>query len=377
MGFWDDVLSVTKDVGTSATRIVTDTGLDAASLSVDLANLATQGNFQNEMTSAQSGLDTARSEMSKAGVLTAAEAIEKNHFPLLKARQAEAKAKHAMVSAIYPAAKMLEAQLTDRSATLRGMASDIAGMQTLADQIHQSLSRVAAKAKSNMWVRIFDIDLSPLTTLSTASPKWDAIGQKIMIAEGVVAAGSGTGALAGVGMMAAAGRLKSGASTLGKVGKASKLLKIGKLVGRASAVLSIALIGLDIGMSVVELKKREDQLSKELDELNTGIADANIALSEMTRQLMDINMRILEIVDSVGTNEAGWDGWVDAQTDALRETATRAFSAEGLHQTALALARSSVGTPQNIRIMMVRSASPAISDADARDIIAYADKNIA
>ena len=66
----NDIASVTKDVGTSATRIVTDTA-------IDIANVSTGFQFNDEM-------EAAKQTMSDAGVLSAADAIKKNHYPFLE-----------------------------------------------------------------------------------------------------------------------------------------------------------------------------------------------------------------------------------------------------------------------------------------------------
>ena len=83
MSFWDDFAQGLKDVGTSAARIVTDTA-------IDIGDVATGFQFTGWM-------KAAKKTMSDAGVLSAADAIEKNHYPFLKTMERDAESKLAQI----------------------------------------------------------------------------------------------------------------------------------------------------------------------------------------------------------------------------------------------------------------------------------------
>src|SRR5690606_11814891 len=110
--------------------------------------------------------------------------------------------------------------------------------------------------------------------------EWERIGH-LVIASGVAGVASGVagvtsgGALARASKLAKAARAAGGAGTAKLSGPASKLAAVGKLAGRASGVLAVATIGLDIGMTFAQLEKRKDELADQLEQLDDALAEAD------------------------------------------------------------------------------------------------------
>ncbi len=358
---------VTKDVATSTTRIVTDTA-------IDIGNVATGFQFEDEMA-------TAKRKLSEAGIRSAAEAIESNRYGFLKDMEAQARAK---VDALYErigAGQRLEVEREQRVTDLFDM---LAQASLLAQMSLEAEALVGRAADIPEWQRRhIDLDGAKATlgALSVSAGQWEHISDLVIASgvAGVTSAAAGLGsskALAHAGKLAKAAKVARGAKAARLSGAASKFVAIGKLAGRASGVLALATVGLDIGMTFAALEHRKDELARQLRELDRGLADADEQLAAMRRELRDIEARIQQLLASVDPvqTEATWDDWVAVTEDALRRLRNQLTSLESIEDKARQLAHRTRGRGYGPhRIAYVASVDLSISYEQARAIIAAAD----
>lgn len=370
MGFWDDFAEVLKDVGTSATRIVTDTA-------IDLGNVATGFQFNEEM-------EAAKKEMSDAGILSPADAIEKNHYGFLKDMEKEARTKFDIVTTLYQEGQRVELE-RDRKATdleeMLNQANMLAQMSLEAQKLLEQATNIPDWQK---WADILDIPQVVLKKVNASVTKWDEVSKQIVLSGmGVNVAAGVTAGLAGLSSITkASSALKASlkaskvASVGSKAGKASKFLKIGKLAGKASVVLSVASIGLDIGLSVVELEAKKDTLEQNLRELNDGIAEANRDITSLRREIRQIRLRIYELLNSVDPvqTEGSWNSWVETTKRQLEKARERLVSFVSIREKAIKVAQFTKGQAYEDRVRLISSIDPEISEDEAKSIIADVDQ---
>jgi hypothetical protein len=356
----DTVKSVAKDVGTSTTRIVTDTA-------IDLADVGTGFQFSDE-------LDGAKKEMTDAGVLSAADAIEKNHYGFLKEMEDEARRKYDEVMKLYQQGTIAEAQRDQRANVLTDMLNDVSLLLQLYEEAKQQLEKASQIPNWQKWSQILDVpSVEPLQEVSTYTTQWDAVGQKVFQAKlGIDLSAGAAGGLSSLSAFVKTSKLMK----VSKLSKASKFLKIGKLAGRASAVLSVVSIGIDVGLSVVQLEERKAQLKEYLRDLNGGIAEAYQDLAELTAELREIELRISELLSSVhpAQTELTWDNWVEDKKDELNRLRNRLISVEGIRETAIKIAKASRNKSYEMRVELIMASDPSISEDEAKQIIADVDQ---
>ncbi len=350
----NEVASVAKDVGTSATRIVTDTA-------IDLANLGTGFQFNDDM-------EAAKKAMSDAGILSAADAIEKNHYGFLKDMENEARTKHKEITRLLTEGERIELQRDNRASVLERMLLDVDNLVQISDEVNQLLEKAAQIPGWEKWAKILDISPTPITDIDKYKTDWNEIGQRIIISRMSVDATSSVSALASLGLLAKASKLTKAS----KVSKASKFMKVGKLAGRASGVLAVASVGLDIGLSISELEAKKDKLEQYLKELNDGIAESNQDLTDLRGELREINLRIDELLNTIKPKqtEESWDNWVEDKAEALKKLRSRLVSFEGIRATAIKIAQSTKSLPYDVRVAMIVASDPSIDENEAKSIIA-------
>ena len=350
----DEVASVAKDVGTSATRIVTDTA-------IDLANVSTGFQFNEDM-------EAAKKAMSDAGILSAADAIEKNHYGFLKDMEDEARTKHKEITRLLKKGERIELKRDNRASVLERMLLDIDNLIQISNEVNQLLEKAAQIPGWEKWAKILDIFPTPVNDIDKYKSDWNEIGQRIVISRMSADAASGVSALASLGLLAKASKLTKAS----KASKASKFMKIGKLAGRASGVLAVASVGLDVGLSFAELEAKKDKLEQYLKELNDGIAESNQDLTDLRRELREINLRINELLNTIEPKqtEESWDNWVEDKAEALKKLRSRLVSFEGIRDTAIKIAQSTKSLPYDVRVAMIVASDPSIDEDEAKSIIA-------
>ena len=366
MGFFDDFakgfVTGVKDVGTSATRIVTDTA-------IDIGDVATGFQFSEEM-------DAAKKKMSEAGVLSAAEAIEKNHYGFLKDMEREAKEKVERVSELYKTGQQVE---RDRDKKADQLADMLAQADQLAQKSKDALALLAAAREIpdwQKWATILDIPQQELVQVEATVAKWNEIGQRISISSLSTSVASGvTGAISGLSTLAKAGSALKASKVTSAISKGSKFAKIGKLAGRSSAVLAVVTVGLDIGLSVAQLEAKKDTLEDNLEQLNDGIAEANRDITALRREMRAIQLRIDELLGSVEPRqtELSWDGWIEETTARLDAVRSRLVNPTAIIARAIEAAKDTRDLDYKSRLNLVTSVDLEISTEEARQIIADVD----
>ncbi|MBV6626864.1 MAG: hypothetical protein KI793_28655 [Rivularia sp. (in: Bacteria)] len=353
-----ETVSVATDVGTSATRIVTDTA-------IDIADIATGFQFSDDM-------GAAKKAMSDAGVLSAADAIEKNHYGFLKDMENEARTKNSEITRLFKEGQRIEIEMNNRASVLDNMLVNVKDLIQIGDEINEHLERASKIPGWEKWAQILDISPTPVNDIGKYTTDWNEVGKRIIISRMSLDATSSISALASVGLFAKASKL----TKLSKISKASKFLKVAKLAGRTSTVLAIASIGLDIGLSIAELEGKQDKLEKYLKELNDGIAESNQDLTDLRREIREINLRINELLNSVEPKqqEESWDNWVEDKAEELKQLRSRIVSVEGIHDKAIKVAQNTKSLPYNVRVRMIVAIDPSIDENEAKEIINLAKK---
>lgn len=377
MSFWDDFAQGLKDVGTSVTRIVTDTA-------IDIGDVATGFQFTDDM-------QAAKKTMSDAGVLSAADAIEKNHYPFLKTMERDAESKLAQVQSLFAQGQAEERKTTALMATLSDMCLDVSLLFQESLEARELLAEAKKIPNWKKWVTVLDIpaiSLDEIDKVSEASQKWETVGRSIQTSGLVVGAADGIAVLvalaalskgsklAKLGQVGTSAGLKTGAKASQVLVKSSKFIKVGKMAGKASGVLAVVTVGIDIGLSVVELEAKKSALEKTLSELNSGIAEAQKDLADLKRDNEGISGSIQSLLRSVSPpqTQGSWQSWVEATRASLRLGIVRLLSVSETIRRAEQKAEQTRGKPLDLRISYVAAIDPAISLEEARQIIDRIDR---
>jgi hypothetical protein len=157
-----DISSVATDVGTSATRIVTDTAIDTA-------NVITGFQFEKDM-------ENAKKTMSNAGVLSAADAIEKNHYGFLKDMEREARTKYEEIQRLYTAGQQVELQRNLQLNELNEMLMDVDLLAQMTLEAKQLLEKASQVPDWQKWAAMLDITLPSVQQIDSYVSKWDQVG---------------------------------------------------------------------------------------------------------------------------------------------------------------------------------------------------------
>ena len=375
MSFWSDFAEGLKDVGTSATRIVTDTA-------IDIGDVATGFQFSDEM-------QAAKQKMSDAGVLSAADAIEKNHYPFLEKMEKDAEKKLVQVQSLFNKGQAAESRGKELIETLSDMCADVSLLSQESLEAEALLAEARKIPHWEKWLIILEIppsSLSEIDQISVATQRWQAVGKSIATAGLVVGATDGAAALVALATLskgrkltklAKAGRaggssaLKASAKASKIMSKASKFMKIGKTAGRASGVLAVVTVGLDVGLSVAELEIKKSELEDTLAILNREIAAGKQALAAVQRENASIQSNINALLNSVQPPQTlgSWLAWVEDTRRDLRAVIERLITASGAIRRAEDKAVQTRGKPMTERIRRVAAVDPDISEAEARQII--------
>lgn len=385
-----DVLDVTKDIGTPILRIGTDSALD-------LANVATGFQFNGE-------LESAKETMSDVGLLSAAEAIEKNHYGFLEDMEAEATEKYNKISSLIDKGRALETKRDEKVVTLTDILVDVgflAQMSKEATEIFGKLTNIPGWEK---WAEMLELKLLPLEyQLAEYVNKWTEASGRIAQTQQIAGlAESATGTLGLLSEITRAAQASKAARTtttatkgtkatkganVGKAaklgqsgmkagGKASKFLKFGRMAGKASAVLAVATIGLDIGLSVSQLEDKKKKLESYIQELNDGIAEAEQDTSDLRSEIREIDLQMYSLIGNVNPSQTveSWPAWVAAQKIAFAEAREQLVSAAGIRERATKMAKNTQQKKYADRLKLVADVDISISEEDAVSIIAEVDK---
>ncbi|MCC5619990.1 hypothetical protein [Nostoc sp. CHAB 5715] len=391
MSFWNDFAEgftrTIKDIGTSVTRIVTDTA-------IDLGNVVTGFQFQDKM-------DEAKQTLKDAGLLSAADAIEKNYYSFLPAMKEQVKNEHDELTRLYPIAQNAERTRNDADRKLGKMLDDIKILAQSSLEAENLFAQANQIPYWQEWAKLSHVPVDTLKNLKNSCAKWDAICQKILISRGVANVGDGVAAttsiiISRIGKASAVvvkdaelletGEISAetaealeGVEVIGETaeiaGTVGRLAKIGELAGDASAILAVAFIGLDIGLSVAQLEDQEATLKKNINDLTNGIALANKDITDMAQETNQIHTQIQELLRSVTppVEENNWNNWVKQQQDIITNDLTKLTSAKGIYERAFKMAKAHPDRPYDERIEDVQSIDDSITEDQAKQIISAAD----
>jgi hypothetical protein len=276
------------------------------------------------------------------------------------------------------------------------MLSDMCAEVTLLAQASSEAETLLSEAQKihewDKWATILDIPpviIAEVSRVNASAKKWEQVGKKIAMSSLIVGVVEGTAALAALAALSKAKRLtklsnlaRTGSATrtgtsaiVNTAAKSAKFLKVGKLVGRASGVLAIASLGLDIGLSVAELEQKNAQIKAVLAELDSDIAEANKDLSDLHQEKVEVLSRINELLASVEPpqTQASWPDWVEATGDTLKAAIDRLTSVKGIIERAKQKAAQTRGKPLEQRVSHVAAIDPNISAEEAEQIIKEVD----
>ena len=390
MSFWDDFAEgftrTIKDIGTSVTRIVTDTA-------IDLGNVVTGFQFQDKM-------DEAKQTLKDAGLLNAADAIEKNYYSFLPVMRVQVENEHDELARLYPIAQNAERTRNDADRNLGKMLDNIKILALSSLEAENIFAEANKIPYWQEWSKLSDVPVDTLKNLKDSCAKWDVICQKILISRGVANVGDGVAATTSIIISritkAAAVVVKDaelletgeisvktaealeGVEVIGETAEiaatAGRLAKIGEIAGDASAILAVASIGLDIGLSVAQLEDQKATLKKNINDLTNGIALAKKDIADMAQETNQIHSQIQELLWSVTppVEENNWDYWVKHQQDIITDDLTKLTSAKGIYERALKMAKAHPDRPYDERIEDVKSIDDSITEDQAKQIIAAA-----
>ena len=391
MSFWDDFAEgftrTIKDIGTSVTRIVTDTA-------IDLGNVVTGFQYQDKM-------DEAKQTLKDAGLLSAADAIEKNYYSFLPAMKEQVKNEHDELIRLYPIAQDAERIRNDADRKLGKMLDNIKILAQSSLEAENLFAQANQIPYWQEWAQLSNVPVETLKNLKDSCAKWDAICQKILISRGVANVGDGVAATTSIiisritkasavvvkdaelletgEISAKTAEALEGVEVIGETaeiaGTAGRLAKIGEIAGDASAILAVASIGLDIGLSVAQLEDQEATLKKNINDLTNGIALAYKDLADMAQETNQIHSQIQALLRSVTppAEENNWDNWVKQQQDIITNDLTKLTSAKDIYERAFKMAKAHPDRPYDERIEDVQSIDDSITEDQAKQIIAAAD----
>ena len=104
----------------------------------------------------------------------------------------------------------------------------------------------------------------------------------------------------------------------------SKLSRITRIAGKASGVLAVVSVGIEVGLSFSELEERKAALQDALSTLDKEIPDARKDLNELKNERKTVSSIIDKILGSVSSPQSrtSWGEWVEltvAQIDEIAE----------------------------------------------------------
>ncbi|WP_043640564.1 hypothetical protein [Chromobacterium haemolyticum] len=352
MSFFDDFISVVRDVGTSATRIVTDTA-------IDLANVTTGFQFDDEMRSAKKA-------MSDAGVYSAADAIQKNHYGFLKDLETEAKNKNEKLTELYRQGDELVFHVNSRTSQFSALVDDL-------DILGREWSEYEALCKKLVvypeWVNYLQssgIKIISLSEIDNYKNNWQEAA-KWMVVTSLV--NDGATAVAGLSGMAAAARAAQLVKAT-KVVQAAKFTKFASVAGKASLVLTIASVGLDIGLSVLELEDRKDRLESYLRDVDEEIGRAGKEIDGLKAKLGQVNELIQRLIATAGlSNEQGWAEWYQAELTRIRAINNKLVTLAGAIERAEKLIEANRDYNRERLFQLVLASEPSLPKEAVQAVI--------
>ena len=345
MSFWKSLGNTFKDIGTSTVRVITDTSLD-------IADAVTLGRFSDE-------LKRAKEDMSKVGVLSAKDAIERSHYAYLKGLEREADEKRTQLTELDQKSRILIVQVDIKRTRLSEMLNVIQKLLLVYGEINELLKQLSRLPGCNNLGQVNELRRS-VKKIENYTLSWENVVQSLAISR------LGVGVVSGVTAIASIPRVLQALRVL-------RSLRVAKIAGRTTIALTAVIEVLDIGLSLAELEQRKERVEHDLRELNGEIQKVNEVIQKLERELEDVEIAIKKIL-SVTTppqTEESWEKWIEETDLELKEKRDYLISEKGIFDRANKMAEyTKKDYAQEERISLVRSVDPSISLEMAESIIA-------
>ncbi len=338
-------------------------GLDVIDVGADLVGQPT--NFPED----------AKRKMSEAGVISASEAIEKNHYGFLKEREAEAQAKYEELVRLDKQVEATEKQRSERADRYDKMLSDVDILAPMTLAAQAEFAEITQLPDWEKWAQMLDLSLPGVQNIDKYMTHWDQVGKTLKLSGTTAGVSAGLSSIGAISIAAKASKL----AKLGQVSKAAKFAKVGKLLGQASGLLTVISIGIDIGLSAADLEARADKLRQYLAELNEGIAEVNQVIVNLQSETQAINLKIEELLQSVSPkqSEVTWDTWFEDKKSKLEALRSQFVDLKKIRTAAIEVARETRSSyPDEFRIGLITSLDPDITEDEAKEIIAEVDQEM-
>lgn len=331
MSFW----KILKDVGTSSVRIVTDTG-------IDVGNVVTGFQFSGKMESAKKAMD-------KVGLKSASTAIRDNHYPEIEVLTSELKLRGQRISMKVEEHTALTAAVSERLLTYHNFADRVSELNAL-QHVITHLMRVT---KGDI-PELAEFEIDSKLNLKPASGGGTGFGstQRTLIYTQLAAGTGATIALTATVMSSSA--------------------KVARVASRASAVLFVASVGLDVALSFASYSKQLKQLREMKQKAITDEATLDTELTELETQQTTVDAAIEEILNACDPRqqEQGFLSWADARKAELMDVRGN------LERQARNLMEESIGTlvahgttAMDVLMKVANAFLPDIPEAEIQAIV--------
>jgi chaperonin cofactor prefoldin len=348
MSFWNSLGNTFKDIGTSTVRVITDTALD-------IGDAVTLGRFSDT-------IKGAKEDMSRAGVLSAKDAIENSHYADLKGLEHEADEKRAQLTELNQKSRILAAQIDTKEARLSEMLNAIQKLLLVYGEIYELLKELSRLPGWNNSGQVNKLRKS-VENIDNYSSTWENVIQSVAISK------LGVGTVSGVTAIASIPRVLQAL-------KVSRSLKVAKIAGRATIALTAVIEVLDIGLSIAELEQRKERVEHDLRELNAETQKVTEVIQKLEREIEDVEGAVEKIL-SVTTppqTEASWEKWIEETDRKLKEKRDYLISEKGIFERASKMAEhTKKDYTRSERIKLVQSVDRSISWDIAESIVAGVD----
>lgn len=274
------VMFDTKDLYTGSARIVTDTA-------IDLGDLVTGFQFHKDM-------EKAKTTMDKAGVKSMKASIEDNHYGDIKKRAKKLERNKSSIGDLQKQATCALSEANQRVDLLNKMIPEVKVIVGLEKEIKDKLGSID---HYKLTYTMNDINKGEIQLQNSS--------QFIKTRKALTYTQISTSAISGI---------TGTVSFLTKSGTS-----ISKIAGRASLVLAVVSVGIDIGMAVAELDEKRSQLIRANNDANSIIKDLKSEKQKIEKDKNDINHKIKKILDASNQTETTFFSWSQSKIEELKD----------------------------------------------------------
>jgi hypothetical protein len=277
-------LSVLKDIGTSSVRIVTDTA-------IDVGNVATGFQFNESMESAKKSMDD-------VGLKSASTAIKDNHYSEIDTISKELTRRGQSIQKKLNNYDQQNTELNDRVNLYQTFSDRAFQINLLQNEINHliNITRGELPELENFKGQIDQLikqEPSPTSNFNAA--------QRALVYSSLVTSFGSTAGLATAAM--------------------SSTAKTVKIAGRASAILAVASVGLDVGMAFASYEKELKKLREMRDEAIADEGNIDVELTSLQNHNNNVNEAIQAILNACNPQqqEQSFLTWADHSITELKD----------------------------------------------------------